>query len=182
MNEQDHIMNVPETSEMPKLGPISPADAERFWAKVRRGGPDACWPWTGSLTSSGYGRFFVNGRPHGAHRVAWALLHGPVPDGKHALHHCDVRRCCNAGAHLFLGTHLDNMRDAASKRRLSVQRPGRHKVTDEQVEEMIALRRSGLLLVQIADRFNVSKAFVCHLVKGTRRQYRPQVAEQRRSA
>jgi hypothetical protein len=163
---------------MPTLGA---SDAARFWAKVRRSGPDACWPWVGSQMSRGYGQFMLNGRPEGAHRVAWALLHGPIPDGKHVLHHCDVRRCCNAETHLFLGTHLDNMQDAARKGRLHVQRPKRHKVTDEQVEEMIALRRSGFLLADIATRFAVTDGFVSLLLSGKRRQYR-QPSEQRRSA
>jgi hypothetical protein len=92
------------------------------------------------------------------------------------LHKCDVKRCCNP-QHLFVGTHADNMRDASAKGRLSVQRPSGQKVTDEQIAEMVELRRSGLTLEAIAGRFDVSRSYVSFIVRGLRRQYRPQVAQ-----
>jgi transposase len=49
------------------------------------------------------------------------------------------------------------------------------------VDAMIALRRSGLKLVQIADRFNVSDSFVSLAVRGLRRQYRELPAQRRAS-
>jgi hypothetical protein len=155
---------------------IGPTDLQRFWAKVERKHADQCWLWTASTWNSGYGQFRValpcgRQKTYGAHRFAWEVSHGPVPDGLHVLHHCDEPRCCNA-AHMFLGTHTDNMRDAASKRRLSVPRPSRQKVTDEQCDEMVRLVQSGQLQVRVAERFGVSKAFVGRLLKGTCRQYR----------
>jgi hypothetical protein len=154
--------------------------AARFWSKVQRGAPQACWPWAGSLTENGYGQFIVKNWPTGAHRVSWELSHGPVPADKHVLHRCDNPPCVNP-AHLFIGTRFDNMQDAASKGRFPRTRPWLHKVTDEQIEEMVRLRQSGLNLVQIADRFNVSKSLVSLAVRGLRRQYREMPA-QRRSA
>ena len=53
---------------------------------------------------------------YGAHRVAWILANGPIPDGMLVCHKCDVPECVNPD-HLFIGTHKDNARDCASKGR-----------------------------------------------------------------
>jgi len=73
---------------------------DRFWAKAdRSGGPDACWPWTASLQNKGYGQFNYGGTMAKAHRVAYILTHGTIPDGMTLDHLCRVRRCVNP-AHL----------------------------------------------------------------------------------
>lgn len=90
--------------------------APRFWAKVDRRGPDECWPWSGSRKPRGYGHFIIGRRDHNAHRLAYELANGPITDGMHVLHSCDNPPCCNP-AHLFLGTHTDNMHDMRLKSR-----------------------------------------------------------------
>ena len=97
---------------------MTPHDIERFWAKVdRSGGPDACWPWTAGRYRAGYGHFRINGKMERAHRVAWVLLRGPIPEGQDVLHTCDSPPCCNAERHHFLGTDLDNAADRVAKGR-----------------------------------------------------------------
>jgi HNH endonuclease len=76
-----------------------------------------CWDWNGTIATNGYGRVFANNKWIGAHRVVWEFVYGKIPDGLYVLHRCDNRRCCNPN-HLFLGTHLDNVRDATLKGRL----------------------------------------------------------------
>jgi hypothetical protein len=99
----------------PKPRPV----AERFWALVDRSGE--CWEWRGGRYLNGYGRFRLNNprRMTGAHRVAYELTHGPVPDGLLVLHGCDNRACCRPD-HLRVGTAGDNIRDALSRGRVKV--------------------------------------------------------------
>jgi hypothetical protein len=98
----------------------TPAD---FWPKVdKSGGPNACWPWLGvrmpqtATGSDDYGRFALAGRRVPAHRFAYEVAVGPIPEGLRVLHSCDNPPCCNP-AHLSLGTDLDNMRDKIAKGR-----------------------------------------------------------------
>ncbi len=70
---------------------------------------NGCWEWR---------RQQRQGQATGRHRKVWTLVHGPIPDGLFLCHKCDFPPCCNPD-HLFLGTQLDNMRDAAQKDRIS---------------------------------------------------------------
>lgn len=87
----------------------------RFHEKVHKG-PD-CWAWLGQLTPKGYGQLKVFGRFVSAHRFAHELYNGPIPDGMHVLHACDNKRCVNP-AHLRIGTHAENMKEAAERGRM----------------------------------------------------------------
>jgi hypothetical protein len=85
--------------------PLTAAHAERFWAKVEKG--EGCWLWRGSLTRDGYGQLRFAGRTHQAHRVAYTLLVGAIPDGLSLDHLCRVHRCVNP-AHLEAVTPTEN--------------------------------------------------------------------------
>lgn len=88
---------------------------ESFWANVDKSrGPDACWPWTKGKARHGYGKATYQGRTVTAHRLAWELVNGPIPEGKYICHSCDNPPCCNP-AHLWLGTAMDNQADAKAK-------------------------------------------------------------------
>ena len=75
-----------------------------------------CHEWRGTLDGDGYGHLKVGGKTVKAHRLAWTLANGPIPDGLNVLHHCDNPPCCLV-AHLFLGTHADNSKDKMAKGR-----------------------------------------------------------------
>lgn len=71
---------------------------ERFWGSVARGSNDECWPWNGSLNTNGYGVINAGGtrgRTLMAHRVAYELIHGPIPAEMTLDHLCRNRRCVN---------------------------------------------------------------------------------------
>jgi hypothetical protein len=96
---------------------VDPKHARRFESKVdRSGGPDACHPWTAGRTC-GYGKFDVRGKTLRANRIALELKLGrPIAPGMEALHTCDHRECCNP-AHLYEGTHQQNMDDKTARGR-----------------------------------------------------------------
>lgn len=84
---------------------------ERFWEKVEKRGPDECWEWGGTV-ADGYGRFREGGfgsSPVRAHRVAYKLLVGPIPEGLVLDHLCENRGCVNP-AHLEPVTNRENLR------------------------------------------------------------------------
>lgn len=102
------------------MGTKNDVDEWRFWQYVIRGTPDECWPWMGGVNSKGYGRWtsYSNGkRTYQAHRVAYELVVGPIPEGYEIDHvkarGCVLRACCNP-AHLEAVTHRENTLRAAA--------------------------------------------------------------------
>ncbi len=120
-------------------------DEIRFWSKVNKRGPvpkhnaslGRCWVWTAVLRGElGYGGFWYKGRMRPAHRVAYRFSGMKVPSNLNLCHKCDNPPCVNP-SHLFPGTDLDNMRDAAIKFRMaSVLKP-------DQVRRILWLFSSG---------------------------------------
>lgn len=73
-----------------------------------------CWIWTGKRDDWGYG---VSGtKSQKAHRVAWELANGPIPEGLLVLHRCDNPPCVRID-HLFIGSNADNTADMIAKGR-----------------------------------------------------------------
>lgn len=101
---------------------------DSFFEKVGSPDENGCWPFIGCLSPNGYGRF----RRDNAHRIAWTIYNGPVPDGKWILHHCDNPSCVNP-SHLYAGTPKDNAQDRMKR--------GRHRygtpVSDDEIAEIL---------------------------------------------
>jgi len=103
--------------------------ADRLWERVDKNGPipphrpglGPCWPWTGSVDAKGYGTIRVGEKIQKAHRVAYVLANGSIPDDKPMVcHRCDNPPCCRP-EHLFAGTAVDNGKDMAAKGRSAAQ-------------------------------------------------------------
>jgi HNH endonuclease len=170
-----------ETARLGGLTPLPRTEfREKFWERVNRG--EGCWEWQGRRQHNGYGRLWVvdTKSEQAAHRVAWQVTYGFIPDGIQVCHRCDNPPCCNPD-HLFLGTKHDNMQDCAGKGRNVMQqkpelsslarprnpehqvrgeRQGSSKLTADQVRAIRAMRASGRPSSEIAARFGISAGHV----------------------
>jgi 5-methylcytosine-specific restriction endonuclease McrA len=119
---------------------------ERFWSKVEV--TPSCWVWTGSCNQGGYG-MLAKLKPDGgqtsvgAHRVAYQLLVGPIPDGLEIDHLCRVRNCVNP-AHLEVVTRLENARRGAPANQTHCKRG--HELTPENLNRDTGRRRCKICL------------------------------------
>ena len=93
-----------------------PAWLPRFLAKATLLTLDGCQLWQGARDRHGYGHFWLGGRMVLAHRLAYELEHGPVPDGLELHHTCRVRSCV-AVEHLIAVTRAEHVRLTLEARR-----------------------------------------------------------------
>lgn len=116
---------------------------DRFWPKVDKSGD--CWNWTANRNVRGYGMFSIrSGYMRTAHRVSYELCNGPIAEGLFVCHSCDNPSCVNP-AHLWLGTHMDNMMDREAKgRNASTKKmhcPRGHEYSGDNVQKTSAGKR-----------------------------------------
>lgn len=96
---------------------------EQFWAQVDKNGKQGCWTWLGPKSRKGYGQFSPGSRGRLdlstttpiAHRIAWELTRGPIPEGLHLDHLCLNKACVNP-EHLEPVTNQENMQRAKGHR------------------------------------------------------------------
>jgi hypothetical protein len=134
---------------------------DRFWEKVDKSGE--CWVWTAAKQASGYGKFVIRkgDTPVGAHRLAYQLEVGDIPEGMYVLHRCDNPSCVRPD-HLFVGTHLDNMADMRAKgrwhytpRNQNGERNPSSILSDAKVSAMLADLASGGRPVSVARKYGI---------------------------
>jgi hypothetical protein len=110
------------------LADIPPAVIARFLKRWPIGQPDACWIWGRHPTNYGVIQWRDGAGKLcsiAAHRLAWLVGNRKtIPANTLVLHGCDVPPCCNP-AHLRLGTHADNQRDAVRRGRWTYTPPTR---------------------------------------------------------
>lgn len=162
----------------------------RFWSKVDKNGtvpthrPELgqCWLWTAGCIRGGYGSFRWFKVHTKAHRLAYELTHGPIPDHMLACHACDVRNCCNP-AHIWLGSTQQNTADMVAKNRQATgdavcmrkypeKRPrGTRNANARLSEEQVRAIRSrhldrGETQTALAREFDIHQTCVSALVRG----------------
>jgi len=144
----------------------------RFWNKVNK--TNGCWLWTAMKVNRNketYGRFWFHGKLMLAHRMAWELTNGPIPEGLDVLHKCDTPLCVRP-EHLFLGTMNDNIQDAITKGKINGNPMYRgesrynHKVNESQVKEIRNLRANGLSWEKLAVQFGMSSRGIRNICNG----------------
>lgn len=148
---------------------------KRFWLKVARDDVDSCWLWQGwtkkDRNGTLRGRVSVGSASNRSYfyasRVAYFLVYNEDPGELEVCHSCDNTLCTNP-AHLWIGTHAENMADMSAKGRgLSRSGPGilapSHKLTEDQVRQM---RHTSGTQREIAQAFDVSQAAVSLVING----------------
>lgn len=132
--------------------------------------PSGCWEWQGARRGAmGYSSIDNDGKTLSAHRVAYELTVGPIPEGKAILHECDNPPCINP-AHLVLGTKASNNADKAAKGRSYRPRGEENaqaKLTAEAVEKIRALHSvERLSKTEIGRRFGVNRSQIARILSG----------------
>jgi hypothetical protein len=143
-------------------------DTIRFLKTVARFGANDCWEWSAGRDRLGYGVFYFRNERHRAHRVAWIVIgNHQIKDGLNILHKCDNRACCNPH-HLYQGTHGQNMRDMARRRRGTCGTKSWTAKLDN--EKVLEIRRSFIPLTGsvaiLAKRFKVGKTTIRNVIRG----------------
>lgn len=112
---------------------------------------------------NGYGQIHKDGKTAYAHRVAYEIANGPIPDGLFVCHSCDNRKCMNP-EHLFLGTYLDNIGDMVGKNRHAHSATNGHaKLSAEQVR---GIRQAVGTQKELAARFHVTPSLISMIRSG----------------
>lgn len=120
---------------------------------------NGCWQWTRSTQGNGYGTVRYGTGMKRAHRVAWILVHGPIPAGMCVLHRCDNPPCINPD-HLRLGTQAENLCDMFRKKRQRQARGEtfrRSKLNEEKVRTIL---KSPKNYAELGREFGVSKVTI----------------------
>lgn len=148
------------------MADATPITVAVFWSKVRV--PDNridCWEWNSTRNERGYGRFNLGEQKVSAHRFAYELVHGPIPDALHVRHLCHNPSCCNP-RHLAVGTPKENAQDSIEAGRFSRGSINGNAKVDEDAVVYIRQNPDKLKGRELAAKFNISPATVSGIRNG----------------
>ena len=137
---------------------------DKFMSKVSiPANRDECWIWTGHKDRRGYGTLSSGSNVHWrASRLSYTLFCGPIHDGHFVCHSCDNPPCVNP-AHLWTGTHSDNMRDMAKKSR---GKNFRAKLTKDDAKTIKEITSNSIKFKDIEDKFGITRTEVRSIRRG----------------
>lgn len=140
--------------------------AQRLEANSRAA-ENGCRVWTMKKSPKGYATLKHKGVRIPAHRAAFELAHGSIPEGLVVCHRCDNPSCINPD-HLFLGTHHDNIKDCISKGRRADFSGSSHGASKLDEAAVLAIRtnQSGMSRAQLAEHYSVSRAAISDIKSG----------------
>lgn len=128
-----------------------------------------CWIWPYNKLPQGYGQILWHGKMSRAHRVVCEIAHGSAPTPKHhAAHSCGQSACINP-FHLSWKTASENERDKRLHGTAQIgEGNGVAKLTDDQVRDIVRLRKSGATQPELAKQFGVTQPTISDIVNGKR--------------
>jgi hypothetical protein len=127
-----------------------------------------CLLWLHAVNQDGYGIYKAgDGLTDKAHRLALIAKIGPIPDNVQACHRCDVPSCI-APAHLFPGTHAENMLDRNRKGRArgASHAGSKNPIAKLSEADVRAIRQAAGTQRAIAKRFGVHFGTVNDILLG----------------
>jgi hypothetical protein len=162
-----------------KMKPIK----DRFSTKYRIDEHTGCWIWTSTTNNAGYGTIGLGTAEQGkdfAHRASYRIFKGPIEKGCVICHKCDNKKCVNPD-HLFMGTQLDNIRDAQKKGRIRKgdawktearllidqkgEKHGMHKLKEHEVREILIRKKAGpMVIAHVAAEFRVTRGTIRNII------------------
>jgi len=124
-----------------------------------------CHEWRSTLHRDGYGKFYFNGDQTQAHRVAWIIYVGEIPENGWILHKCDNRKCVNPD-HLYVGDAKQNARDMHDRARAR----GNTRLSFEAIKEIRNRYSSERISQQrLADEYGCDQTHVSKIVRSVQR-------------
>ena len=141
----------------------------RFWTKVRVGSipssqrPDLgpCWEWIAYRDHNGYGKFWDGTKKAFAHRLAYEMLVGPIPEGLESDHLCRVRHCVNPA-------HIEPVTSSVNSQRSPLNKGEGNpsaKMKEADIPIIRALRGQ-LSQRKLAEVYGISQMAVCLIQRG----------------
>lgn len=150
-------------------GPIE----ERFELYHEGGSEDECWEWKMVTDQWGHGGIYDENmdKHRYAHRVAYEMEYGEIPDGKQINHGCRNPKCVNPN-HLYAGTQQENVDDEIEagvwqESRPSGEQVGTSKLSESEVRELKRrYQETDATQSELAEDYGIGQTQVSRIVRG----------------
>ena len=126
-----------------------------------------CHVFDGAKNVGGYGQAVHMGELRMAHRVAYEIANGPIPEGMLVLHLCKQSRACINPEHLMLGDHKLNYEHGVNDgTQGSIGRVQAPRLSRAEVDLIKSMRSSGMTVQAIANKLGHAHNKIHRVVSG----------------